>query len=363
MNRKHNCGWTRVAVIVVGAATSAAALAQTQTDERPPSVDAPLGGPSVKDREVPGATGMFGAGTENKRKLQDRIPPRAMRMAMGPVMGDDAPDETRATPEQREKIQGYMREYQTLVREYVDGHRAELEELRSKIPPEAMNGPAGEIFRRLDGPGNDGGDKRAGRPRPPKDGEPAQGAGKARKAAAEIPVEAREKLRELAAEMPQFEQMYTKVWAELRPEQQTAVDERLQEFRDRQARQREDSYVEKRAKKGGETGGPEQMDTPGPKGRGPARRPRAQSGDEGRSPLVSGDRRERMARLFERMSPEQQEQLLGRIEQRMRDEGGGGMKPPPPKNPPGKAGHALARPGERRPPPQRDGVPVPPMDE
>lgn len=374
MNRKS---LSRVFLVVLTAGL-AVSPSLAQPDRPPPMRDdpmgGPLGGPSVRDRDVPGVAGSFGNDADGqKRKFANRIPPRAMREAMGVVMNEDAPDDIRATPEQREKIRGYYTEFQQQMRDFVQEHRKELEDLRDKMPRGGAGGPAGEIFRMLDqpndrrGPGGPDRDRRRARPDDAKpagarpadamNDQPEQRAGKARRGGQEVPVEVREQLRALASQMPQFEDVYTKIWAELTPEQQKAVDGRLAEFRDRQAKEREDDYVKKRVNaRRGEPAG----QTPPPPRRRPADGARIQPGGpgapDGPGANIPADRRARLMRIFERMSPEQQEQLLSRLEARLRDEGGAPQ--PPARRRPGRPA-----PGEPRPMPDMDHMPTPPMDE
>lgn len=332
-------GWAGV----LSAMTLGAGAALAQMDQASP--EAPLGGPVVKDREVPGVAPTFGDVDGKNRRGVERIPARVLRHAMMDALGERAPEELRLSDEQRSAVQSHFREYETQMRDYLDSHRAELNELREKLPPEAMNGPAGELFRRLEaGPrepgsrGPRGEDRGRGEPR-----ERSKGENKGRKSAVEIPVEVRERLRELAAGAPSLEAVQTRIWAELRPEQQKAVEERLARFRERKAEQREEMYVKQRAGKG--KAGPDGDRKP-PKGRGPeGGGPRGPRDDAGpRDP----DRRERLMRAFERMTPEQQEQLLRRIEAR-RDEDG-------PRRGGGERGRAR---GEDRPMPKDPPVPPP----
>jgi hypothetical protein len=428
MNRNPFSRVLTASLVLSMAGLAAPLSVSAQPDNPPPPrpMDAPLGGPSVHDRDVPGVAGSFGDDTDGqKRKMANRIPPRVMRQALGAIMGEDAPEDIRATPEQREKIQAYGKEFEKQLKAYIEEHRKELEELRTKIPEGAMNGPAGEIFRRLDGTGPDADKRPRGQGGSPFGGDPAQGAGKARKAGEEIPVEVRDRLRELAAGMPPFDQVYTKIWAELRPEQQKAVDARLAEFRDRQAKERQDQYVQKRVGQkrgdaGGDVpppprrraadgarlgpdgpggpsapggprgrGGPGGPDGPrGPQGVGGPGRPGGPGGSEGRggpggpegrggpggpppfepgargrgprggepgNPPSFAERRERFMRILSRMSPEQQEQLLTRLEARMQDQGPGNRGPRDRPQRPAR--------GEPRPAPGADRMPTPPMDE
>lgn len=330
-------GWAGV----LGAMTLGAGATLGQMDQATP--EAPLGGPAVKDREVPGVAQTFGDSPDaKKRRVVDRIPARVLRQAMMESLGERAPEDLRLSDEQRSAIQSHFREFEGEVRAYFDSHRAELKELRDKMPPEALRGPGREMFRRLDDEGGDRGDRG---PRGEGRGESRDrgpGDAKGRKAAAEIPVEVRERLRELTAGAPSVEQVQTKIWSDLRPEQQKAVDDRLARFRDRMAEQREEMYIHKRGGKG--KGGPDGD-------RGGDRGPRKARGPEGAGPMGprggagprgGDDRRERLMRAIDRLSPEQQEQLIRRIEERR---GGAGER-----RGPGGRGPSEGRPMPTEPP-------------
>ena len=374
-------GWLVRMVGVCGLA--AASLAQPK-DRKPtpppppaPSGDpAPLSGPGVHARDVPGAAGQFGNSTEGlKRKMAERIPPRVMREAMGAIMGEDAPDDVRATPEQREKIMSIQKDFEQQVRDYVQEHRAEIEELRDKTPG---GGPAAEMLRRLDGAnaaggGSERGARRGRGPEAPGDmmdgaprgkGKPGPDMFDGKGNRAEIPEEVRAQARELMENMPQAEQAYAKVWEQLTPEQRAAVDERLNDFRDRQAKQREDAYVRQRVNKDGKT--PEANRDAGspPPGRrraadGMRNMPKGPVGEGMKKPEAPardgamGERRERLMKLFARMSPEQQEQLLERIEARMREVGVA----------PDARGRMRPERGEAKPPPSMDEMNLPSAEE
>lgn len=340
------------AVGVIGLAATAS-LGQAEKGGQP--AGAPLGGPEVSPREVPGVVGKFGEMSEGQRRMAERIPPRVMREALKALNEEDAPEEIRATPEQMESFARIQREFEEDLRAYAREHREELEELRDMLP---NGGPAAELLRRLDG--GRGEARRPGRNadrRGPGDemGEPMQDGERAR-SAREIPEEARQRLRELSEEMPQYEQAYTRIWEQLRPAQREAVEARLEVFRERMAKQREDAYVRQRVGKDGAAPKP---------GEDRARAPRDGARDEMREESMRGapesdrarpamQRRERLMRLFESMTPEQQEQLLERLEARMRE---AGVSP--------GAARGRARPdrGQPKPAPDMDRVNVPSPDE
>lgn len=324
-----------------------------------------LGGPRVRDREVPGVHEGFGAsGRELGGKgFGERIPPRVFREALQPLLADDAPENVRASAEQREKIQGIQHDFEAQMKEYVSQHREELEQLREKIPG---GGPAGEILKRFE-------KGKAGDKRVPKGGLGDKGKG----GPADIPPEAREQMKQLMDGMPKFEQAYTKVWDMLSPTQREVVQSRMDEYKGQMSERRQEAYVRQKVGKGGKgeggpkgsglfgpgpngPGGPDGK-RPGPEGRGqrpgpqgvggPGPGARGEGGARGpggpdRAARGEGmaDRRERLMRAFERMSPEQQEQVLRRLEgigrgpeggqppqapRRMRDRGPGQPKPAP----------------------------------
>jgi hypothetical protein len=146
---------------------------------------------------------------------------------------------------------------------------------------------------------------------------------------------------------PKIEDLYTKIWTELSPAQQKAVDGKLQEFRDQQAKEREEKYVQQRlSKKKGEAPKP---------GEKPNARPGAAAPDRASAP-IDPERRDRLLRLFSRLSPEQQEQLLTRLE-RARAENGGNSPPAP--GPQRRRGGNDGR-GEPKPAPEPDDSMMPP---
>ncbi|MFN7021219.1 MAG: hypothetical protein ACK4WH_07825 [Phycisphaerales bacterium] len=358
-----NCLTTFALAFAVGAS----ALAQPDPADRapsPPAAEPPLGGPSVTPRDVPGVQGQFGNSPEGtRRRMAERIPARVLRQALEAAIGEDAPADVRATEEQWSKIREIQRDFEQRVREFLREHRDELVELRGSIPPDS---PAAEMLRRygVNGQGDGGAPRRRARgadapPMDAMDERPRRGTGE------EPSPETRERLRELFEAMPQPEQAMTLIWQELSPAQREAVDAKLESYRERMARQREEMYVrqmtgrdrpgapdaappprrrrpdgprtEPRARGGDEVMAPPEVERAAP----PSRRPRAEAG---------GDRRQRLMRLFESMTPEQQDQLLERLEARMREAG---------------AGRGFARPerGQPKPPPDMRDQPLPRPEE
>jgi hypothetical protein len=334
----------RILVVAFASGLAASgALAQPPQGQRP---DDAMSGPEVHDRQVPGVNGTFGEpGGEGKRFVnENRIPPRVFRDAMETVLSPEAPDNLRVTDEQRSRYRAWMDDFQKSVAAYMKEHAGELAELRKG---------AGEFGRRPNGPKGPATDNppmdENNKPRDPQD----VGA-------------ARERLQSILAGAPKIEDLYTKIWTELTPDQQKAVDGKLDEFRARQAKEREDRYVEQRMKKRGKPGQdgkkPAQGDQPGP-GRpdglernpeGPRPEAAGPRGDfTDRAPQIDPARRERLMRIFSRLTPEQQDQLLQRLEQRLRGLGNGDA--PQPGRRRGPQG-----PAEPRPAPEPDDSMVPP---
>lgn len=311
--------------------------------DEPKDGDPGLRGPAVRDRNVPGVEGSFGEGAEGKKRSQAmRLPPNVFREAMETIMGEDAPENVRVTPAQREKFEGWFQEFQESARQYQRAHRQEIQDLRKK---------AGD----------------SNRPRRP-GGAPENA--DAMKPADEEAAAAQDRMRQLMEGAPRVEDVYTKVWAELTEPQRQAVDGRIAEFRERQAREREENYV--RQKSGKKAAGAEQArsmerersDAPqgeavrpsrppeGGPGR-PPNRPNARAG-EGSGANVSPERRERIMRMLGRLTPEQQDQVIARLEERLREAGlGGEPGQGPRRNPDGRRGGP-------KPPPPMDEVNVPP---
>lgn len=287
-----------------------------------------LKGPEVKDRNVPGVEGTFGEGAEKRRFVnENRLPPRVFREAMTSILSEDAPADVRVGPEQKAKYESWMKDFEKQTRDYMQQHREEIAQLRKK---------AGEFNR------------------PKKPGQPPEQDAMAPEKDGQSAIAAREQYQKLMAGAPKVEDLYTKIWTDLSPAQQKALDAEIQTFRDRQSEERQEQYVrQKLGRKGPEgadkkPGGNRPPETarerrPGPNG------PRA-GGPEGGQPggpgmdRITPEKRDRLLRLFARMSPEQQDELLRRIEERMqqgeqgapnrrrpaRDRGPAGEKPAPP---------------------------------
>lgn len=282
-----------------------------------------LGGPEVEQRDVPGVQQQFGQSTMRQRGGEDRIPLRALRDAVGSLTGDDTLAELRISAEQEETIRAMVTDFQQQRRGFMQEHRDELRELRQSI-------------------------RRPGDQRQPRDEMSTEGT-------TPSPQAVRQQIRQIMQQGPQESDLITKIWAELSEEQQDAVETKLDEIRAEMAQQREDQYVERRMRQ--REGADPRTDKPErDRGRRSNAGPdRARAGTERPGPGprntgISPERRERLMRIFERLTPEQQDMVLERLERRLAEQG---MDGPPPRR--GRGPEADRR--ERRadaPPPERD---------
>ena len=335
--------------------SASTALAQPVHDPKSPD---PLRGPSVTDRNVPGVNGSFGEPGGDKKKFlgETRLPPRIFRDALDTIMSPNATENLRVTDEQRTRYQSWMDDFQKSVGAYMKDHRDELNELRRRggeprrpgqngaRPPEGQNKPGNsDEMMKPDGT-------------PPTSADPKETGA------------ARERFQSLMAGAPKIEELYTKIWTELKPDQQKAVDAKLDEFRAQQAKDREENYVrQKTKKKNPDAAKPEVRSGEQPKPGQPQgeqrRRPFApdnaaapQGQPSDRAFNIDPQRRERLMRLFSQLSPEQQEQMLARLE-KAREQNGGEL-PNPKQLRRGKGGPQGT--GEPRPAPQPDDSMMPP---
>jgi hypothetical protein len=291
--------------------------------------DAPLKGPPVSERDVPGVVPSFGEPGEMQRRMGERLPPQAVREAIrSAVLADDADPALKATPEQKQQLETIVADFEKSAREFRQANAKQVEELRRQVGP---RGP------------RDGG---AETPETPE------------RAAA------REKLREIQAQAPKPEDALTKVWAVLRPEQKKAVETELSTLRDKMARERQEDYVRRNARRAGPEGGPMSR-TPDEPGMGAGPGPRGPGGgrdmdDRPAPPRSVAERRERLLMLFDRMTPDQQMELLRRLEDRDRDGARGPGGPPRERRGQGPGGPGQGPGGDRERRRDRDRGEAPP---
>lgn len=339
--------------VSAAAGVSAAAWGQTTTTR---TDDPVLKGPAVKDRDVPGVPSAFGTGT-GVRRMAERIPPEVLREALGALLGDDAAPEVRADETLARQIRGIEQEFRAAQRAYMAEHREEMIELRRDA--------------NLAGRGAQELDRAIGRPRQGEaprdrrrnadaamDGGPSPMMGEA---SDERQAAARQRLREILEGAPRIEDFATRVWDSLSPAQRAAVEARLDEWRAAEAKRREEAYVRQRAleRERNSAAQPESAQRPARRSQADAegetmpRRPQAANGQAPERPNVAAaQRRERLMRMFERLSPEQQENLLQRLENALRD----GTLP----GAPGRGRPSRPLPADAgKPAPSMDGVEVP----
>lgn len=264
-------------VLSVGLTSAWGDVAQPPTGEQPAPA---LKGPRVRERHVAG--GEFGGG--DKRRMVDRLPPQVYREGLGVLTSPDAPEEIRATAEQRERVKALIEGHEAAVKEYRAQHREEFAAMEKTARARRQKAAEGEMM-------------------PPPENDPAM-------------EEVRVRRRELMEGAPKIEGVYEKIWAMLTPAQQKAVEAKLQEFRDEQARKREEMYVRQRMSDRKDVGAAKDVKARDAKDGAPAAKG-AEPGAPVRPRAAAAERRERLIKMFERLTPEEQEALLARLEQRM----------------------------------------------
>lgn len=210
-----------VIVFAAGAALAASALAE-------PPAGAPLGGPPVKERDVPGADGGF-AGMAQPLSKKDRggdaIPHRVFMESVRAALGEQAPENVRLSAEQRQTVEAASKEYQAQMQSFMQQHTGEF------------GGAAGGARGR-----GRGGERNA----------PQAGAADAPPTAEQKA--AMESLKALREQMPKPDDAHTKIWATLRPEQKQALEGKLDEFKKNRAAREGEAFAKRALAKGGKAG-------------------------------------------------------------------------------------------------------------
>jgi hypothetical protein len=277
------------------------------------------------------------------------------------MLAEDAPEDVRLTDEQREGVEALRAAFEEERRAYMREHADELRELRRRGN---VQEPVTDRRRGDDGERGPEADQRprrqedGRRPRRPDrdegmdDGGGVEMDGMAPESNQREQEAARRRLREVMAGSPGVEKLYADVWEILTEPQQAHVEAQIARFHDGLAERRREQYVERqmrdmRGRRGGEAGD----------GAAPGR-------EGARRPLANAEaRRERLIEIFNGLSPEEQVQLIDRLEHSMADrraarQRGPGGRAPAGKPAPGVDGVDVPPPeGER---PQR---PRPPRDE
>lgn len=301
------------------AALSSGALAQNEPSKGSPA--APLSGPGVKERAVPGTAGRFGE-REGGKFAQREIPHRAFMEALRQAVGPEAPADIRASAQQQEQIR-------TLDREFAESMRAFIK----------ANPAAGDLLRR---------DLRG---RPERDGKKnpqAPDAVTAQDEPSEAEMQAlRERAEEMRSKAPQAGDVRTKIWAILNEQQQSAVQARLDTLKEEMRARENEQYIKKRVAQ--KTGQPAPKDNAAPAGATASSVPDAPSKAKGKAKkgappaeTTPGAQlepafRERLLKFFEQLAPERREEVLRRIEERFQNlrkgepKGGKGAALPPPR--------------------------------
>lgn len=308
--------------IILAAGTSAA---RADDDKNQP----PLRGPRVPERQVPGVDNGLGTmegGFDKKGVAREMpIPHREFMRMLNEALGSSAPENIRLSDEQQAAIEKAGREFSEKQRAYAEANRGEIEKLVAQYGPEvrqltqrlmaARGGmPAGADAKR---PGKEGakqGDKPSDRPAgspDPMRGDAPAGSGLSDEARAEVIA----KLKELQAGAPKPEDARTAVWGMLRPEQQAAVQVKVDAFKAEREKQMDERYKEREKKKFEERGTKKNPATPGAE---PAKgRP---SADAPGKPLDAAQRAELIGQLpddlkaaFERLPEQAQGRVLGRM--------------------------------------------------
>lgn len=302
------------------AALSSGALAQNEPSKGSPA--APLSGPGVKDRDVPGTAGRFGE-REGGKFAQREIPHRAFMEALRQAIGPEAPVDIRVSAEQQDKIRTLDREFAESMREFM------------KANPEA-----GDLLRR---------DLRG---RPARDGKKnpqAPDAMKAQDEPSEAEMQAlRERAEEMRSKAPQAGDVRTKIWTILSEKQQAAVQARLDTLKEELRARENEQYIKKRVAQ--KTGQPATKDEAAPasaaastapdaptKAKGKAKNKVAAPAEAGPGAALEPVFRDRLLKFFEQLAPEQREEVLRRIEERFQNlrkgdgKGSKGAALPPPK--------------------------------
>lgn len=337
------------------AAGSAASLADDGKQPQPKPADA-LKGPSVPDRHVPGVENGLGTmegGFDKKGVAREMpIPHREFMQILLESVGDKAPEAVRVNAEQHEQIEKINREFTEKQRSYIETNKGEIDKLAEKYGPEVHQLAQRLAFGRGAGmpergaakkPGNEAkrGEKPAGDA--PADGMQAEpGSGLSDEARAEVIA----KLKELKANAPKAEDARTAIWGVLKPDQQAAVQKRVDAFKAEREKQMDEKYKEREKKKFEERGTKKNPATPGAAA--PAEKGKPGEGEvkhldaAQRTELINqlpADLKERVSKMPEQLQdrilgrlseikPDQREEFYNRMRERIKNGGEGTPKTP-----------------------------------
>ncbi|MBY0309433.1 MAG: hypothetical protein K2Q09_11875 [Phycisphaerales bacterium] len=304
-------------VLIAG---NAAALADDGKSQPPaPAKPETLKGPAVPDRQVPGVEhglGTMQRGNDKKGPARELpIPHREFMRMLEDALGPAAPDTVRATPEQRTQVEKISEEFTQKQRAFMQSNRQEIENLVQKYGPEVRQlagRAAGE--RGFQGGGADSRKAPKDLKKPghnhDNDDKPADPMQDKPELSDDARAEVSAKLRELYAGAPKPEDARTAVWGVLKPEQQAAVQKRVDAFKAGREKQMDERYKEREKRKLEERGTKKNPVTPGAPGAGaePGKPLDAAKRDELFKQLPP-DLRDRLSRL----RPEMQDRVLSRL--------------------------------------------------
>ena len=236
----------------------------------------PLGGPEVEDLDVPGRGRGLSPDMDRTRGPAGRPQPRQILDVVRSLSDERTPEELRLSEDQSASVRAIAQEFQGEMKRFRSEHAEELASLRRE---------AG-----LDG----GGERRRGGRGGKDEGDAGQ-------------QEARQRLRELMSEGPKIEDYQARIWEVLTPEQRELANERLEDAR-REAFEAEDGERGPEGRRRGGAMGEEGAGEPG----GP-RMP----------PPPPSDVMRRLDERLQKLSPEQRERVLKRIERLLEEEASG----------------------------------------
>ena len=276
----------------------------------------PLGGPTVDTKVAPGSNGTFGSGKASVKARGEReIPHRDFMRAVQEALAAGAPEGVVASPDLEQKLRDISSEFATAQRTYAQKNRESIGQLRQLDRPSKKDAKKG----------------------PPDAKGDQDMKGEAPAMSEQDQAAMLERLREVRENAPKAADAHTKIWALLSEPQQAAVQTKLDVIH-KEAQGRENQrYVQRRAAtKAGEganatpattaPGKPKAKNTAvseetvqpaAPASPAKADAPRADRPAATKAAPIAPQHRERLMRVFERMTHEQREELLRRVEERM----------------------------------------------
>ena len=275
------------------------AIAQSQ----PKKADEPaLKGPAVKEGGVPGENRQFGDGkVKGKERMGTEIPHRLFMQAVNSLRGETVDASVRLSDEQDSKIKAINDAFMESLSKYRADHMEEAKGLIKQLPPDEQRKAReflGREARGLDGKAPKLGEKGKGKGKPPADATPDDMTGQTDAKKAE---DAKTKLRELFEGAPKPADTHTQIFGVLNDAQKAAFQKQLDSLK----KEMQDRAGEKRLDKKAAAKDPAAVDLTDP-----------------RIP-------EQMRERLKNMSPEERQQALQRLQERLKRGKGGETKPAP----------------------------------